>query len=215
MKERIALIMAHPDDVDIWAGGTLFNNYSVGGTALIYYLFCDKKIRKREAEKAAKKVNAGLIFGDKTTSTDSLVRIISDFNPTIIITHWENDCHFEHKLVFGKVIETIPLLIIENRLNFNLFSCDCYNSIGHSMINLFCPTDYVDISSVWSEKIDLIKTHDSQPSRYWIKMVERQNKIHGARVGVEFAEAFIQIPVLGVVKRSCKYLRGVESGYII
>lgn len=208
MKERIALVMAHSDDADIWAGGTLLNNYSVGGAALIHYLFCDEDIRRKEAEKATQKINAELSFSDKTINGNSLIRIISDFNPTVIITHWENDCHFEHSFVFRKVMEIVPFLIVENQLSFNLFSCDCYNSIGRNMMDLFCPTDYVDISSVWLKKVDIINIYTSQPLQYWIKMVECQNKIHGARVGVEFAEAFIQIPVLGIAKRSRKFLEG-------
>lgn len=137
-----------------------------------------------------------------------MIKLISDFNPTIIITHWENDCHSEHNFVFRRITEIVPFLVIENQLNFNLFSCDCYNSIGRNMNGLFCATDYVDISSVWFKKRDLINTHISQPLRYWIEMVKRQNQIHGARVGVEFAEAFIQIPVLGIMKRSNKFLKG-------
>ena len=73
---------------------------------------------------------------------------------------------------------------------------------------MFSPTDYIDITDVWEEKLELIRNYDSQPNDYWIKMVTNQNKMHGARCGVPYAEGFIQISILGVVKRSNYLLRG-------
>lgn len=204
MKERLLFIMAHPDDSEIWTGGTIINHYKKKDKICVYYLSCDEEIRKKEAKKTADKLDIELFFTQKEID----LKIISDFNPSIIITHWQHDSHPEHVLVYEKVFSIIPKLVLDYKLRFTAFSCDCYNSLGNNLLNPFSPTDYIDITDVWEEKLELIRNYDSQPNDYWIKMVTNQNKMHGARCGVPYAEGFIQISILGVVKRSNYLLRG-------
>jgi N-acetylglucosamine malate deacetylase 1 len=207
MSTKIAVIMAHPDDAEIWVGGTLLHYANNDNEIMVHYCFCNKKTREIEASLSAKKINAKLSFTNKIEEDDLLIRTICEFNPSLIITHWEGDSHTEHLSVFNQILRITPILYLEFQIRFNLYSCDCYNSLGRTTNYSFMPTDYVDISDVWNGKIDLISSHKSQPIDYFTHMIETQNRLHGARVGVEYAEAFIQIPIMGVVKRSNKFLR--------
>ena len=206
MTEQIAVIMAHPDDVEIWAGGTLINHRNRGDEILITYLFCKNNKRQMEARSAARTLGASLVIIG-SSNTNELACIIGDFAPTIIITHWEEDTHPDHAATFTAVTRMLPELVIQRELQPNLFCCDCYNSIGRRG-DLFAPTTMVDVTEVWMEKMELIHLHKSQPITYWQDMITAQAKLHGMRAGVSYAESFIQVPVLGIMKNSAKHLRG-------
>lgn len=208
MKNKIALIMAHPDDAEIWSGGTLLNHAKKGDDIWIHYCYCDEKIRQTEALLSAKKINAKITFSSETDENSSLIQLVAKFRPSIMITHWEGDTHPEHLDVFNMILRIVPVLSIENKIQFNLYSCDCYNSLGRNCNYNFMPTDYIDITDVWGEKVELISSYRSQPINYWKNMIELQNRFHGARVGVKFSEAFVQVPLLGVSKRSVNLLKG-------
>ena len=77
-----------------------------------------------------------------------------------------------------------------------------------SSYSIFQPNTYIDISSVWEEKMELIEIFSSQPVKYWKDMVEGQNKMTGNQVGVSYAESFIQIPVMGVLRCCDIFLKG-------
>lgn len=53
MRERIAVVVAHIDDAEIWAGGTLIK-YAGKADIMIYVLRCNDEIRKKEAQESEK-----------------------------------------------------------------------------------------------------------------------------------------------------------------
>ena len=204
MNERLLFIVAHSDDPEIWSGGTIINHSKNNDKICFYYLYCNDKKRKQEAIENANKLDIETYFDNKKINLE----FISRFNPSIIITHWKHDSHHEHASVYELVNNAFPKLVIDYQLSFSAFSCDCYNSLGHNMMHLFTPTDYIDITDAWEDKLKLIESYSSQPVHFWKDMITNQNKIHGARCGVSYAEAFIQISVLGVARRSNFLLKG-------
>lgn len=201
---KIALVVAHVDDVEIWAGGTILNCKHTSEVQ-VYYLYCTDDVRKKEAYEAALNLHAEVMFIDNFKDLkDSIV----NFHPNILITHWEHDCHPEHRKTYETISYLLPELVVEHGIHPNVYCMETYNLMGSNSSHVFIPTDYIDISDVWEQKIALIDIFKSQPTDYWKSMVENQNRLNGSRVGVQYAESFIQIPVLGVVKRSSKLLRG-------
>ncbi len=208
MKNKVLVLMAHADDAEIWAGGTLLNHHKQGDDILFVYLFCDDEIRKQEAINAAKRFNATADFWSWPISLQESANLIAEFKPTVIITHWEEDTHHEHVKVYESVLSMIPILVVYHHLMFSVYCCDCHNSISRNPNICFVPTDYIDITSVWDEKQKLISIYESQPAKYWLEMIGKQNRMHGSRTGVEYAEGFIHIPVLGIIKKSRNLLEG-------
>lgn len=208
MKNKVLVLMAHPDDAEIWAGGTLLNHHMQGDEILFVYTFCNDEIRKQEAIKTADKFNAKAEFWNWPIDSQDSANLVANFKPTIIITHWEGDTHHEHVKTYESVMEMVPILAVSYRLKFNIYCCDCYNSLGRNPHMPFVPTDFIDITFTWNEKREMISAYKSQPINYWLEMVGNQNRMHGSRVGVEYAEGFIQIPVLGIMRKSKKLLGG-------
>lgn len=201
---KIALVVAHVDDVEIWVGGTILNYKDISDVQ-VYYLHCNDEVRKKEAYEAAANLHVEVIFIDTPKELkDSIV----NFRPNIVITHWEHDCHPEHRETYETLSYLLPELAVEHGVHPNVYCMETYNLMGSNSSHVFIPTDYIDISDVWEQKVALIEVFKSQPTNYWRSMVETQNRLNGSRVGVQYAESFIQIPVLGVIKRSVKLLRG-------
>lgn len=192
---NISVIVAHPDDAEIWMGGTLLAYNCARAKINIIYPLPVLKIRKSEARKGP--FNA--IF------TSDLEKTLLSLKPSLIFTHWEKDCHYEHRKVFVKVDQIIPELVALRRLSPRIFSFGSYNILGLDG-SVFSPVDFVDITDHWEEKKTLIKNHESQNPDLWIRMIEPINRLWGNRCGTQYAEGFIEIPVLGVTRRACKTL---------
>lgn len=204
MKERIAVVVAHIDDAEIWAGGTLIK-YNGQADINTYVLRCTDEIRIKEALESDKRLKSRSIC---IQSDQELYHCLCDFRPTILITHWEMDSHPEHAEVFKIVQKLLPPLQIFKNIRPNVYCMETYNWLGTYPSGIFRPTNYIDISMVWKEKLELIDIFKSQPVQHWKDMVARQNSLAGAQVGVSYAECFIQLPVLGVLRCSEEFLKG-------
>ena len=203
MNERIAVIVAHVDDAELWAGGTLLK-YSCQAQITVFVLYCDDEVRKKEAHKSAALLHCEYKFLD----TNSLYSELALFRPTIIITHWAADSHPEHADVFLQVQKILPNLQILEHVAPNVFCMETYNKLCMPPQQIFCPNRYIDITSLWGKKMELISIFNSQPVYYWKEMVTSLNQLSGRQVGVDYAESFIQIPVLGVMRWCDDLLKG-------
>lgn len=202
--KKLAFIFAHPDDAEIWAGGTILNHVIAHDEIKIIYTYVNNEERKNEAKTLEKLPHTTVEILD---SPRLLRRVLKEYNPDIIVTHWEKDAHPEHRATYQLLYEQIPSLIIKEHLCFNLYVCDTYNSIGSSNSELFIPNVFIDVSEQWQNKIELISNHKSQPVKYWIKMISTQNGLYGARTKCEYAEAFLQISTLGYIYNKEKVLK--------
>lgn len=199
---KVAVVVAHADDAEIWAGGTLLNHRDAGDAIAIWYLYCPEEQRRQEAQTAAAVLGAAIRFPE---SDQDLGDQLAAFQPEILITHWELDSHPEHVLTAGRVGRVLPRLFLYAGVECRVFACDTYNSLARSG-EVFTPSDVIDISEVRQRKCDLLAVYESQPMDYFRPMIERQERMHGARTGVEFAEAFRQVVVLGIMPRHRRWL---------
>jgi len=128
-----------------------------------------------------------------------LIRIIRYANPDVIITHDPNDYCSDHvevsKLVFNASFSAscphfYPELGAPSKV-----SC-VYYADTDSGIN-FIPTEYVDVSDVIEQKIEMMNCHKSQLD--WLQEHDGSDALAEARIraafwghqcGVKYAEAF-------------------------
>ena len=204
MNEKLAVVVAHIDDAEIWAGGTLLN-FSERAKINVYCLKTTDNLRINEAHLSEKQLGIQYIFWE---NDNDLYHLLKSFRPSILITHWYMDTHPEHLLVFQNVYRILPTLQIREHIMPNVYCMETYNCLGYNLSVPFNPTNFIDISQVWEKKKNVIQLFKSQPVQYWTNMIARQNSFFGAQVGVSYAEAFIQIPILGIRKCSRLYLEG-------
>ena len=222
-------IGAHPDDVEIFCGGTLAKYKKQGGNIFIALATSGDKgtkqyspeetarIREAEQVNAAKLTDAQvrfMRFGDQELCDTpelrkELMNSIRWANPDVILTHSPCDRSTDHS-VLGEVVSRIMLSI--NSINYkadlppvekfpSLFFWDTFAGVG------FTPEVYVDISNEMDLKRKAFMCHISQMAfmgQYcsesdFQRSIEIMSGFRGLQYGVNYAEAFTGFKLQGFV----------------
>jgi LmbE family N-acetylglucosaminyl deacetylase len=183
---RILIIGAHPDDVDIKAGGSTALWTQAGhrvqlisvtdGGAGHQTLRRPALVQRRRAEAKA----AGAIVGADYTTFDfpdgelqptlearfALIRLIRTFNPDLVLTHRPNDYHPDHRYTAQLVQDaaymiTVPAICpdaphLDRNPVIMSFSDDFRKPVP------FVPDVVVDVGPVFSKIVDMLDCHVSQ-----------------------------------------------------
>ena len=182
---NVLAITCHPDDMEVYCGGTLLKCKERGDNVTVCNVANGnmghmvikpdelKDIRRSEAETSCRMAGVDMvtcdagdlrISGSDILLHDKLVKVIRDTNPDFIITHAPDDYMVDHiavsELVFkASFSATVPHY--EPKLGepvklTPIYYCDNYC--------LLCcePTDYVDITSTLDKKLRMLSCHESQ-----------------------------------------------------
>lgn len=221
---RVLAVGAHPDDVEFYCSGTLLACKARGDEVVVcclangdkggFDMTCEElaAVREAEAQAAAKLMGAELICcgipdGDLRECDEQRAVVIDAIRlarPDMIITHSPEDYHPDHcnasALVFSaSFLATCPNVRGTRELPAAptvppLFYMDTPQGMG------FQPTEYVDITPYWEQKVQIINCHKSQVQ--WI--MEHDNldlvemgrvtaQFRGGQCGVRYAEGFRQL----------------------
>lgn len=210
--KRILAIGAHFDDIEIGAGGFLALEHDRGNvikTIVIadgdYSSLEGKKIRtKHIAQEEGMRALAHLgldetemeCFGYPETqipynkeSICAIEKIINNFNPDVILTHWVHDTHQDH-------INTAMSVIAAARYRYSLLMWEPIFPSGRFSTIPFAPQLYVDVSAYIDNKIKALESHESQVRKFaklnvkWIEGVVARAKFRGFECQAEYAETF-------------------------
>jgi len=192
MSRRIVYVGAHCDDAEIWAGGTLIKHKQEGDDIFLAIRDHSDDNRKREQKEASSLV--GFEHAYYSTRND-LEYFFSNTVPDVLITHWDDDSHTDHRATNQDAITSIKKIRQEFKKPLRFFSCDTYNKIGlHGEFN---PSMYVDISDFIDKKRELIHCFKSQNPTYWTSKVELITALYGSRCRNQHSEGFKEFSLLG------------------
>lgn len=210
--KKILAIGAHFDDIEIGAGGFLALEHDCGSiikTIVVadgdYDSLEGQKIRTKSIareEGMQALVHLGL---DETKSEClgypetqipydkeiicALEKIINDFNPDIILTHWPHDTHQDH-------INTAMSVISAARYRYSLLMWEPVFPSGRFSTIPFIPQLYVNVSAFIDSKIKSLKSHGSQVRKFtelnvkWIEGIVARAKFRGFECQSDYAETF-------------------------
>lgn len=205
---NLLFIGAHIDDIEIGCGGTVaravMNGHHVKLVVMTKssYRNYDGTVLRTEDEASSEGVAAIktlgvseddfiiLDFPNKyvpydATTVEELDRIICEFRPDRIFTHWAFDTHQDHK-------NTALATISASRWYNNIFMYEPAAPSGRSY-HPFRAQMYIDISDHIEAKINSLKNHKSQYEKYgqlWIEAIEGRAKIRGLESYCKYAECF-------------------------
>ncbi|MFN8776228.1 MAG: bacillithiol biosynthesis deacetylase BshB1 [Flavobacteriales bacterium] len=173
----ILAVVAHPDDAEISAGGTLLRQRSLGHTVGIVDLTRGElgtrgsaEIRDLEAGRAAERLglavreNLGLADGFFRNDQESMVKVaevIRKYRPHIVLTNAIHDRHPDHGRAASLVRDAcfyagLPKLVTD-------FSAWRPTQIYHMIQDYYIePGLIVDVASFWEEKIEVLKCYSTQ-----------------------------------------------------
>lgn len=216
---NILAIGAHPDDIELACAGTLLKYARQGHTVSILHACTGDKgdfvtppdelarIRVAEAARSGARngftveclgfPDAGIFYNEENLGL--FVDAMRKYSPDVIFTHNPEDYHLDHIAVSKLVTDASFLLTVPHYRPHSgycensplLYYFEPYGGFG------FVPTDFVDISDFISEKIEMMKCHESQ--LVWMKEHDHVDildyiltfgKHHGYQCGAGYAEVF-------------------------
>ncbi len=199
---RILAIGAHPDDLEIYAFGTL-SAWATMGAKLTLAIATDgakggalpaeelKRLRTQETTVALAPLGVpvfldfpdGALRADATLE-DRLRHLIHQTRPDLLLTHAPNDYHADHRALSAAALQasgfSVPVLFM-----------DTMNGTG------FAPSHWVDVTAHWPAKTAAILTHTSQDPGRFVDMASRQAAFRAGECNASpeaRAEAFLFAP---------------------
>jgi N-acetylglucosamine malate deacetylase 1 len=221
-------IAAHPDDVELSAGGTLIKLAWMGYKTGVIDLTRGEsgtrgtpEIRAKEAERAAQllglSVRENLDLGDARVwaneeSRVKLVRALRRLRPRVVFTQFWEDPHPDHAHTSQLVREACHvsgLVKYDSESGQERWrpSCIAYFLFPRAV----APSFIIDISETSERKWEAIQAHASQffnpqatepqsrvSARAFLSEIEARDRYFGALIGVERGEAFFVREALNV-----------------
>lgn len=192
---RVLAFGAHPDDLEVGAGGLLARLSDEGAevTLVVVSIPNQTEQRKAEAQAAADVLDANVfvLYDDKPCRVEDipmheLVRrmdqVIGDVRPDLVITHSANDLHWDHGLVNRATVSAL------RRTPCDLLaylSSPEMNAQSRSLGNCFA-----DISGYVEAKLEAISCHKSQLPRLDLESSRDLARAMGRISGYGYAEAY-------------------------
>jgi len=195
-NQNLLLIMAHADDAEIWAGGTIIKHLLDGGAVDIVVLF-GGQARRSEAmalTQTFKRLSIHYLGLEENSALVTpalrtyIVDIFASCKPQGVITHAPNDPHPDHAAA-ARLTQSALLTLEVESCPKKLFYCNGYFG-GQAHYGGFEADTFVDISAICETKYRQIANHTSQNPDFWIRMAQNMDILNGMRCGVPRAEAF-------------------------
>jgi len=207
MARKILAMGAHPDDMELEAGGTLAKFAENGDEVYMLILtsggyidingVCHEDTKlQNEAENASKilGVKELIVLNHKTTKLNVISGIVSEVDnivnrikPDIFISHHPFDSHQDHKVA----AEIMAAVARQGRVK---------NVLSGSPLpyrpNIFAfkPQFFIDVTCTMDKKADSIRAYSSQYTKFGgeklIERVKAMAKFYGWAMGYEYAECF-------------------------
>jgi LmbE family N-acetylglucosaminyl deacetylase len=192
---RVLAFGAHPDDLEVGAGGLLARLSSEGAevTMGVVSIPNNVEVRRAEAKAGAEIIDADVfvLFDEKPCRVEDipmheLVRrfdqLVGDVRPDLVITHSAFDLHWDHSLVNRATVSALrrtpcDLLAFLSSPEMNAQS----RAIGQC---------FADISTTMETKIRAINAHNSQVPKLDLESSRDLARAMGRISGVQYAEAY-------------------------
>ncbi len=207
IRPKILAIGAHPDDMELEAGGTLAKFAKKGYDVYLLILtvggYTDMKgntyineVLRDEAKEATKILGIKDIMfldyptmnlpvnGEIVTRVDS---IINELHPDLLISHHPFDSHQDHKSAADIIFAVSRQGRVKNVLSGSTLPY-------RPNVFAFRPQFYVDITETIETKLDAIRAYKTQYKKFGseklIEQVKSMAKYYGWAMGYEYAECF-------------------------
>lgn len=221
-NKKVLVIVAHPDDEILGMGGTIAKYVATGNEVALLIVTDgstsqyknDPRLNEIIEEKKSETQNAANILGiskiyyggqpdmrlDITAHTEvnaAIEKVIDDFEPDIVYTHFEGDVNRDHQCVYQSTLvacRPVPNQKVKELYSFSVPSSTEWNVQTRQAT--FTATVYVDIEGEYVEKkykaMACYKTElRDYPHPRSIETLTILDKATGLQVGLKCAESFI------------------------
>lgn len=215
--KRVLCLVAHPDDLEPQAGGTIIRLVEQGAEVQIAHAITPtidrhgeffEHILEREDEGRAAGHGLGAsrvwfmgldpeLFLHTQPNVQVFDKLTRDFEPDLIISHHEVDTQQDH-VVMANIAQTVCR---RNRINLWQIT---HSVPGGYLPHRPQPNLFVDITSVHERKMDAVRCYKSQVERYsglfpdnWLEIIKARDRYYGGLLNLDghsatrYAEGFV------------------------
>ena len=194
-KKVVLAVGAHPDDIELGSGGTIYKAVQDEARVIALYMtrggkITDTKVRMRESTEAMNVLGVKEIYFEDFPDTEipdsfeainCLEQYASKYQPDIVLTHSINDTHQDHRRVAWLAMSSF-----RNVPKVLAFEAPRVRPAA------FLPTYFVNITGCVDKKWEALRCHVSQNEKRYLAYESTVNlaSFRGSQVGVAAAEAF-------------------------
>lgn len=191
----IIAIGAHPDDIELGCGGTLYKAVQKETEVVAIFMTRGEKsgdgaVRTKESTDALRVLGVDDVhfhdfpdteIPDSFEIIDLLEKYFVKYNPDLVLTHSVNDSHQDHRQVGW-----LTMSAFRNAPKILAYETPRVRP------SAFAPTYFVDITGAIDKKWEALKCHASQKEKRYLAYESTVNlaSFRGNQVGVKEAEAF-------------------------
>jgi len=199
----VLAVGAHPDDIELGSGGTLYKAAQTGARVIALYMTrggkcSDTTVRMRESTAAMHILGAKEVWFEDFPDTEipdsfeainCLEQYAIKYQPDIVLTHSINDIHQDHRRVGWLAMSSF-----RNVPKILAFETPRVRPAA------FLPNYFVNITGCVDKKWEALQCHVSQKEKRYIAYESTVNlaSFRGSQVGVTSAEAFEVVKYLEI-----------------
>ena len=193
--DRVLAIGAHPDDLEVGAGGLLARLARAGATVTMVVVSVPNQFDTRvaEARTGAARLGAELVLlhPDDISRIEDLAmhalvahfdRLVAAHRPELVITHASDDLHLDHTLVHRATVSAL------RRTPCDLLAYMASPDLGSQSRPV--GQCFADISDTLDVKLEAMGAHASQLSPRTLASKRDQARATGRLCGFPYAEAY-------------------------
>ena len=194
---RVVAFGAHPDDLEVGAGGLLARLAARGVqvTAAVVSVPSQIEERTREALRGAQILGAklALLNPQRRCRVEDLPMhqlvaqmdtLINDVRPDLVITHSAHDLHWDHGLVHRATVSALrrgPCNLLAYVSSYEMNAQNSTRTVGQC---------FADISDTIERKVEAIAAHETQLAKMDLESTRDLARAMGRLAGVQYAEAY-------------------------
>jgi LmbE family N-acetylglucosaminyl deacetylase len=200
---KIVVTGGHPGDPECGCAGTIARYTDLGHDVVLLYMnrgegFCKGAdpsqcgiVRTAEAQKACGILKARAAFVGQydgrpivdNAHYDDFLHMLESEKPDIVFAQWPIDRHRDHR--------ALSMLVLDAWLRGGKKSALYFYEVADDTM-MFSPVDFVDISSVESQRRAACYAHVSQEPDKWYPGQVQLTRFRGTEGGFSQAEAFLR-----------------------
>ncbi len=207
--DKVLVVAVHPDDETLGCGGTILKHISNGDNVSCVFVTSGNESQKIIVEKVAKAYGFESVFYldvPELSLTDNslndvipaLAKVIKTVEPDVLYIPNRTDVHSDHRVVFEACLPFTKQFrypfIKEVYMMEVLSETDFVPAISSLA---FVPNTFVDITPFMEKKMEIMSLYDSEVmDEVYTRSdssIRAQNRTRGSRIGVMYAEAFVQL----------------------
>jgi LmbE family N-acetylglucosaminyl deacetylase len=203
IMENILCVVAHPDDLEMMAGGSVAKWIGEGSKVHVLtftdgvWLSPDGKVMRDSAEALREEQNAADLLGYTVENLKypamnlnfhddyvvDILKRIEKLKIDTLVCPWSGDTHHDHEVVARIAVAAgrrVPRIMM--------------GQINYYLNEFFTPNLFVDITDTWEKKMAALKCYKGQWDRAgadWYDFADVLTRYYGKISGVARAEGFV------------------------